>query len=105
MIKKDYLPGLKCFRCKGEAVDLHEVFGGGLRQFSIANHFQIPVCRKCHYHYQAMGDNGLEKVCAIYKIPVDDFRLCVNNKYEVNRDKYLKKVSQIFLIRTELLRA
>lgn len=38
----------KCYICKKNKKDLHEVFGGRNRKKSMQYGLVIPVCRKCH---------------------------------------------------------
>ena len=43
-----------CRYCGAHYAERHEVFGGSNRQISIANHFQVDVCRE---HHRMLQDN------------------------------------------------
>ena len=91
-----------CLKCGVVYDELHELFGGGVRKFSIKNNLQIPICRGCHDVEQAKGDNGAAWVCRKFNVNYDELKLHVNNMYIENRETYFKLISKVFELNIKL---
>ena len=102
MTKKDLPVDAVCLKCGVVYDELHELFGGGVRKFSIKNNIQIPVCRYCHDILQRMADNGAEWVCKKFSIDYNELRLHINNLYIENRKEYFKLISRIFYLNIKM---
>lgn len=95
MKKSDFKLQMACIRCNRPAGDLHEIFGGGLRQFSIKNHLQVFVCRDCHLWAEQSKKNTSEYFCEKVGVDYNFLKYCIEKKKEYNFN-YIKVAGQIF---------
>lgn len=58
----------KCYICKKQKDDLHEIFGGRNRQNSIKLGLVLPLCRECHRlaHFNTDFSDFLHKLGQLY---------------------------------------
>jgi hypothetical protein len=96
MLKTDFPLGARCIKCNKPADELHEIFGGAMRQLSIDSNLQAPVCRKHHSDFHNWSDNGAAFVCARYGVDYDMLNLYVNDTEQIARDLYFKFMAAVF---------
>ena len=77
----------KCYICKAEKRDIHEIYKGCNRQISMKNGFCIPICGMCHY--QTEIDPELDK----------DLKIRCQRKYEElhSRNSFIKLIGQSYI--------